>query len=47
MNKRIINPNLEKFIVINKKTLKDAMIAINNNGYGICFVVDSKKRLTN
>lgn len=45
--KEIINPNLEKLIVSVKKTIKDAMITINDNGFGICFVIDPSKRLLN
>ncbi len=42
-----INPNLSRLIISEEKGLKDAMIKINKNGLGICFVVDKEKKLIN
>ena len=41
------NPNLYGLIISEEKALKDAMIKINKNGLGVCFVVDKDEKLSN
>lgn len=44
---QIKNPNLFRLIISEEKALKDAMIKINENGLGICFVVNKEEKLIN